>query len=74
MARSYGGFIAGLFVTFVVFDVIAFALGVSLYYRIRAIVYIGFFARLMVHAMDTRGKNKGFLVGYCIGSTGIIIG
>jgi hypothetical protein len=47
---------------------------VALYYWIIAIVYIGFFARLMIHAMDTGGKNKGFLVGSCIGSTGIIIG
>ena len=73
---SYVGFIIGFIITFIILDTLAFLLGTSLYYWLIVILYLGFFVGLMIHSMemDSKGENNKFLIGYCIGSTGLLIG
>ena len=70
---SYFGFILGLVITIILFDTLALALIAPLYWII-AIIYIGFFVALMIHLINPEVEKNKFLVGYCIGSTGLIIG
>ncbi|MDE1824707.1 MAG: hypothetical protein KGH74_05435 [Candidatus Micrarchaeota archaeon] len=68
---SVVGVILGLVVTFFIFSIVGLIFGISLGYLIIAIIYVGIFAYLMKSAIK---DNKKFIVGYCLGSTGIIIG
>ena len=71
---SYFGFILGFVITIILFDTLALVLRAPLYYWIIIIIYIGFFVALMIHLINPEVEKNKFLVGYCIGSTGLIIG